>query len=171
MQRALMWLNLYDSEAVRHKLKTGFFEFLGRFWAISMPVASFNPTNPKTNPWSFHKIILRIGDFEKWPFFESTILNIFFCFIPMKISHKLCIRMDGTQFLWLWWFTAKNHSPQRYQPAVYTLYCIIILAGKRDHHINCVPSIFFELKIFELWVGEFVKSEFFGPNFHGLISM
>ena len=29
----------------------------------------------------------------------------------MKISHKLYIRMDGTQILWLWWFTAKNHSP------------------------------------------------------------
>ena len=26
----------------------------------------------------------------------------------MKISHKLCVRMDGTEFLWLWWFTAKN---------------------------------------------------------------
>ena len=32
----------------------------------------------------------------------------FFCFIPMKISHKLCVRMDGTQFLIFWWFTAKN---------------------------------------------------------------
>ena len=28
--------------------------------------------------------------------------------IPMKISHKLCVRMDGTQFLIFWWFTAKN---------------------------------------------------------------
>ena len=32
----------------------------------------------------------------------------FFCFIPMKISHKLCVRIDGTQFLLLWWFTAEN---------------------------------------------------------------
>ena len=39
--------------------------------------------------------------------------------IPMKISHNLCVRMDGTQFLWLWWFTAKNHSPKTFQPAVY----------------------------------------------------
>ena len=31
-------------------------------------------------------------------------------FISMKISHKLYIRMDGTQFLILWWFTAKNES-------------------------------------------------------------
>ena len=28
----------------------------------------------------------------------------------MKISHKLCVRMDGTQFLLLWWFTAKNEG-------------------------------------------------------------
>ena len=73
-----------------------------------MPCASMNSTNPRTAPWNFHKKILRIGDFEKWPFFESAI----FCIIPMKISHK------GTQFLWLWWFTAKNHSPQTYHPAV-----------------------------------------------------
>jgi hypothetical protein len=24
--------------------------------------------------------------------------NTFFCLIPMKISHNLCDRMDGTQF-------------------------------------------------------------------------
>ena len=55
----------------------------------------------------FWKKILRIVDFEKLVFFESAIL-IFFCFIPMKISHKLCVRMDGTQFLSLWWCIAKN---------------------------------------------------------------
>ena len=38
----------------------------------------FNSTNPRTNKWNFHKKILRIGDFEKWPFFESAILNFFF---------------------------------------------------------------------------------------------
>ena len=47
----------------------------------------------------FSQKILRIGDFEKLSFFESAILN-FFCFIPMKISHKLCVRMDGTQFFY-----------------------------------------------------------------------
>ena len=91
-----------------------------------MPFATFNPINPRTNPVNFHKKILRIGDFEKWPFLSRPFWiffqkKIFFCFIPIKISHKLCIRMDGTQFLWLWWFTAKNHSPQTYQPAVYIL--------------------------------------------------
>ena len=33
----------------------------------------------------------------------------------MKISHKLCVRMDGTQFLWIWWFTVKNDPPQTYR--------------------------------------------------------
>ena len=28
----------------------------------------------------------------------------------MKISHKLCVRIDGTQFLLLLWFTAKNEG-------------------------------------------------------------
>ena len=49
-----------------------------------------------------------LGVVEKLSFFESAILNFFFskkknffCFIPMKISHKLCVRMDGTQFLLL----------------------------------------------------------------------
>ena len=28
----------------------------------------------------------------------------------MKISHKLCVRMVGTQFLSLWWFTAKTEG-------------------------------------------------------------
>ena len=40
--------------------------------------ASMNSTNPRTTPWNFHKKILRIGDFEKWPFFESAILNFIF---------------------------------------------------------------------------------------------
>ena len=47
-------------------------------WATSMPSASFNPTNPRTNLRNFHEKILRIGDFKKWAFFESAILNFFF---------------------------------------------------------------------------------------------
>jgi hypothetical protein len=42
----------------------------------------------------------------------------------MKISHKLCARnrINGTQFLWLWWFTAKNDPHQTLIPAVYTFF-------------------------------------------------
>ena len=99
------------------------FSWIG--WAKSIPFASINPTNPRTHPAQFCKEILRIDRLAKWGFFEAAILNfffqrnIFFCFIPMKISHKLCVRIDGTQFLRLWWFMAKNQSPQTYQPAVY----------------------------------------------------
>ena len=38
----------------------------------------------------FSQKILRIGDFEKRPFWIFFQKNAFFCLIPMKISHKLC---------------------------------------------------------------------------------
>ena len=49
-------------------------------------------------------------NFENWQFWKTSILKIgwfgffffkknnLFCLIPMKISHKLCDRMNGTQF-------------------------------------------------------------------------
>ena len=75
--------------------KNVFFVFLGCFcpyvrqphrhigWATSMPFASINPTNPRTNLWIFCKKILRIGDFEKghfenrpfWIFFQKKIFS------------------------------------------------------------------------------------------------
>ena len=68
-----------------------------------MPFASINPTNPRTNPWNFHKKFWELPILKNSHFEKSTILDfffiskeIFFCLIPMKISHKLCIRMDGT---------------------------------------------------------------------------
>ena len=74
-------------------------------WATSMPFASINSTTSR----NFHKKILRIGDFETFFFFGQPFLFffqfflfIFFLFIPLKISHKLCVRIDGTQFLLLW---------------------------------------------------------------------
>ena len=128
-----------------------------------MPFASINPTNPRTNPWNFHKKILRIGDSEKLSFFESAILNFFFikrklfCFIPMKISYKLCVRMDGAQFFWLWWFTAKNHSPQKFQPAVYSKKLFSQKQIMSDHNIwickNVIKHAFvWLLSTFTIWV-------------------
>ena len=80
-------------------------------WATSMPFASINYTNPRTNPWNFRKKISRIGDFEKRPFwkighFEFFFLQkkIFFCFILMKISPNLYGRMDGSKFWRFPWF-------------------------------------------------------------------
>ena len=52
-----------------------------------MPFTSINPTNPRTNPWNFHKKILRIGGAGKRGFLESAILIFFwffFCFISVK---------------------------------------------------------------------------------------
>ena len=84
-----------------------------------MRFASINPTNPRTNPWNFHKKILRIGDFEKCTFFESAILNfffqkkIFFCFFPMKISQSLLVSKDGSKFwssqMWRHFLTHAKH--------------------------------------------------------------
>ena len=108
--------------------------FLGHFWALvrqphdhigwatSMSFAPINSTNQRTNPWNFHKTILRIGDFAKPSFFESAILDFFFlnfCLIPMKISQSfLCIK-DGSKFWWIPWFPAKNHPHKTFLPPVY----------------------------------------------------
>ena len=45
----------------------------------------------------------------------------------MKISHKLCVRMNGTQFLLLWWFTAKNERRNDKIAWVYVFAGTIIL--------------------------------------------
>ena len=97
-----------------------FFVFLGCFcpqphdhigWATSMPFASINSTNPRTNPWNFQKKLLRIGGIEKLSFFESAILNFKKnCFIPRKISQSFFGSKDGSKFLWLPWFSAQNNS-------------------------------------------------------------
>ena len=104
MRSPLMYLNLSGREAVWHKgknsLKTQKMHFLPVFalmsdshigWDKSMPFASINPTNPRTNPRNKNKIFLRIGDFKKCTFFESAILNFFFqkknifAFFPWKL--------------------------------------------------------------------------------------
>ena len=67
-----------------------------------MPFTSINLTNPRTNPWNFHKKILRIGDFEKRPFWKISHFEFFswkfffFYFILMKIISNLYDRMDGS---------------------------------------------------------------------------
>ena len=114
--------------------KNGFLEFFSHFWAYvgqphdrtgwakSMPFASINPTNPRTNPWKFHEKILRIGGAGKWVFFEAAILNFlsrpfwffffkkknFFCFILIQIIHNLWGTKDFSKFWWLLWFPEKS---------------------------------------------------------------
>ena len=84
--------------------KNVFFVFLGPFrayvgqpqghigWAISMGFASFNPTNPRTNPWNFHEKFLRIGNFENQPFW------IFFAWSPWKSVTNYVIEWMGLNF-------------------------------------------------------------------------
>ena len=57
--------------------KNNFFQKNIFFCLIPMTI-SHNPTNPRNDPWNFHKNILRIDRVEKWPFFESPFW-IFFC--------------------------------------------------------------------------------------------
>ena len=63
-------------------------------WATSMPFASINPTNPRTDPWNFHKKILRIDRVEKWPFFESAILIFFFASSPWKLVTNYVLELQ-----------------------------------------------------------------------------
>ena len=76
-------------------------------WAKSMPFASINPTNPRTNPWNFHEKILRIGGAGKWGFFEAAILNflsrpfwIFLCFISVK-NPAILYEVSFISALWM----------------------------------------------------------------------
>ena len=132
MRSALMWLKLYGRGAVQHKLKKGlktqkmhFCLFLSLcFWAHGN-IGWAPSILPTQGP--IHEILTK--DIENWQFWKTHFdffskKQFFFCFIPMKISDKLYIRIDGTQFLWLWWFTAKNHSPQTFQPGVYIIQTI-----------------------------------------------
>ena len=86
------------------------FVFLGCFWAYvsqphchigwarSMPFASFNPTNTRTNLWNFHKNILRIGDLEKLSFFWVSHFGIFFASSPWKSVNIYRLARMGRNF-------------------------------------------------------------------------
>ena len=67
-----------------------------------MPFASINPTNPRTNLWNFCEKILRIGDFEKWAFFESAILNFFFEKNNF-LNKGICVHLQQIQVNWNIW--------------------------------------------------------------------
>ena len=66
-------------------------------WATSMPFASINPTDPRTNPQKFYKRILRIGDFEKLSFFKAAILNFFFIIFFFLHPHENQSKLLGYQ--------------------------------------------------------------------------
>ena len=72
-------------------------------WATSMPFASINPINPRTNLWNFYKWFLRIDYFENLFFwvghleFFFSCKDYFFCFIPMKIGPNLYGRIKDQE--------------------------------------------------------------------------
>ena len=63
-------------------------------WAKSMPFASIIPTNPRTHPAQFGKKILRIDRLAKWGFFESAILDFFFC-IFQRVLFQILWKTDS----------------------------------------------------------------------------
>ena len=85
------WCSLTYMVQAPKQAKNAFFEFLGCFrayvrqphdhidWATSMPFASINPTNLRTNPWNFHKKHWELAELENegflsrpfWIFFAS----------------------------------------------------------------------------------------------------
>ena len=105
MRRALILLSL---------TKNAFFACFGAYvrqphghigWAKSMPFASFNPTNPRTNPWNFGGICSAFDEVEKLSFFESAILNFFskknkffFASSPWKLVTNYMLEWMGLNF-------------------------------------------------------------------------
>ena len=130
MRRALKCLNLYGREAVRRKLKNSLktqqmhllfvFEPTSNnlsniYLATSMPFASINSINPRTNPWNFGGNCSAFGGGWKIQFFWVGHFEFFFqkkyflfCFIPIKISHNLLDSKDFSKFWWLPWFPEKS---------------------------------------------------------------
>ena len=81
-----------------------FWAFVGQphghiHWATSMPFASFNPTNPRTNLRNFRENFLRIGDFEKWPFLKNGHFGYFF----KKIFFNASISWKSVQIFMVEW--------------------------------------------------------------------
>ena len=81
-------------------------------------------------------------NFENWRFWKMAILKNrpfwifffgkkkYFCLIPMKISHKLCDSINGTQFWWFPWFPANSLLCVIYRYTVYIWKCENILYRK-----------------------------------------
>ena len=151
MQRALTWLNLYGCEAVQHKLKNSlktpkmhFFAcsraYVGQphdhiGWVTSMPFASINPTNPRTNLWNFHKILVRIGGFENLSFFASTILNFFLIFFffasfPLKSVQIYMVERMGRNFYVSPETTLEVKNNHTHAMRNITLYSVVIFIKK-----------------------------------------
>ena len=89
-------------------------------YAKSMPFASINPTNPRTNPRNFSRKNFKDWRFWKISFFLAAILKnkiskfIFFCFILMLKGQIFLVSKVGSKFWWLPWFPAVFHPGQTF---------------------------------------------------------
>ena len=101
MQRALILLNPCGREAGRHKLKNGLKTQKMHFLPVfELTLASLTAIWVEQNQCPSHQsFLLTQGPIHE--ILTEIAFGDFFCFIPMKISHKLCVRIDGTQFLLL----------------------------------------------------------------------
>ena len=70
------------------------------FYTTQSFEANTNPIFMGINPWKFGKKTIHY----------SPIFNSKNYFIPIKIRHKWWEGIDGTQVLWLPWFSAKNNT-------------------------------------------------------------
>ena len=95
-------------------------------WATSMPFASFNPTNPRTNLRNFREKILRIGDFEKWVFFESAILNFFFKIFFSHENQPKFICWNGWVEIFMFSLVSRKFLAMR-NIALYSVICMYCL--------------------------------------------
>jgi hypothetical protein len=66
-------------------------------WATSMPFASINSTNPRTNPWSFHKKYWELAILKN-VFFLSRPFWFFFAFFPSKQVKNYGLARMGQNF-------------------------------------------------------------------------
>ena len=76
-------------------------------WTTSMPFASINPTNPRTNPWNFHRKTFRIWGVENLFFFWVGYFEVFFSnkqarkgFRPISASQIFLDSLYSLGILW-----------------------------------------------------------------------
>ena len=66
-------------------------------WVTVMPFASINPTNPRTNPWTFHKKYWELSILKNALFWVGH-FDFFFAFFPWKLIKVYWLARMGPNF-------------------------------------------------------------------------
>ena len=121
-----------------------------RDWATSMPFASINPTNPRTNLRNFRGKILRIDGFDNLTFFWKAILIFFFCkkmFFFFSYPMEETLRKGPFKRHWIMdcyvpHEVTKNLVLKNYRRMVAFWFCSFIkwTLNCRVNSISCMPS-------------------------------